>query len=260
MRFILPLITGLLFSARVMANGDEPNLKHHAFELSVAAGLDHQFIAGRPYDPIMAKLLHDGERPFAGFCFGLSYSYRPFRIFGVSTGFDYLQFGSRLGETETYDFTTNLYTVTAVDNGYQFSGNIGIPLYVHFYQPIKKYTLEYVAGPEFFFEVYDQGHLNIINYTPGISGNIDYITYFNGITIRQNASLAFCVQALLDVPVKNELVISLGPEWQLLELKQFLPPSIYPASHVPTRAVPFFLGLKVGFRLEPVLQGLKKGK
>jgi hypothetical protein len=233
-----------------MAAGDEVNFKRHTFELSVAAGLDHQFIVGRKADPVLAQLFKEAERPFAGFCFGLSYIYRPIHFFGISAGFEYLQYGSRLWKDEIYNPSTSLYTVTAIDNGYGFSGNAGVPVYIHFYQPIKNYELEYITGPEFFFVLYTMGKYNIINYdSAGISGNVSGKQYLNSTEIRQSASLAWSMQVMLDIAVKKAFFISIGPEWKLLELKQWLPPSIYPVYHIATREVPYFLGIKVGFRL-----------
>ena len=238
----------LLQTLRVLS-ANEPDYKHHTFQLSVAAGLDHQFVVRKYKDPTMAQVLKDAERPFAGFCFGLQYIYRPIRMVGISTGLESLEYGNRIGRNEFYSFTDQV-TVTAVYKGYGFNGSIGVPFYVHFYRQISRVTIEFATGPEFFFEVYSMAKYQVNNYNDPFAPpvyNIHNTVNYNGSEIKQNASLAWSVQLMANIPVCNAFGISVGPEWKFLELKQLSAGNNIDYSE--PRTVPFFLGVKVGFCL-----------
>jgi hypothetical protein len=246
MRKIIPLAFLVLLQTLRALSANAPDYKHHTFQCSLAAGIDHQFVVRKYKDPTSAQLLKDAERPFAGFCFGLHYVYRPIRMFGISTGFESLEFGNKYWKNEYYNYS-NQVTVTSVYKGFGFNGSIGVPFFVHFYQQIERITVEVSGGPEFFFNVYSMVKYQVNNYNDPLFMPLVYnmhnTQYFNAAQIKQSSSVAWSLQLLTNIPVTHAFDMAVGPEWKFLDLAQLTPGNKTDFS-VP-RSVPFFLGVKV---------------
>ncbi len=249
MKKIIPLACLVLLQMVKATGANAPDFKRHSLELSVAAGLDHQFVVRKYKDPVMGQIWKASERPFAGFCFGAQYIYRPIGIFGISTGLEYMMYGNRMGKTEEY-YGNGPYVTTSVYTGYGFEGYMGVPVYVHIYQQIDRIGVEFTTGPEFFFDVYSMENYQISYpppyYAPWEPTSIHDTRFANNSQIAQSASLAWSVQLMANIPVKKVLMVSIGPEWKFLDLKQLAPGNN--VDHSVPREVPFFLGVKAGFR------------
>lgn len=245
MRIItLLILCGLLWHAPAFA-GDYPDFKRHNFEITAATGLDYEFVIRKYKDPVTGRIWKVSEKPFAGFCFGFNYTWRPIRIFGLSTGLETMLYGSKPWETEQWNSITG-YMVTSIAKGYTFNGLLGVPVYPHFFwQMTRKITVELITGPEFFFNFYNRYNYTINNTGP-FTGDpivINETKYLSSSQIKQSASWAWDIQLLTNVFITKLFSVSAGPEWKFLELRQLQPGNSIDYS-VP-RTVPFFLGAKV---------------
>lgn len=254
MRAITFFIFIFLFCSLQLHAGWSLDFKRHNFEISNAVGLDYGFVVRKNAGPLAWQFIKSNERAFPGFCFGLHYTYRPLRWFGLSTGLENMVYGYKLGNDYRYivfsdALNTNLgiqglnipglASLTLNSNG--FWGYMAVPAFVHAFYQTRKLTFEFITGPEFFFQVYNI-YKSVIydNYQPE---GLKTTSYYSTLQIKQSATLAWDAQLLTNFYITRIFSVSVGPEWKFLNLRSLA--SGNTVDYGQTRSVPFFLGAKM---------------
>jgi hypothetical protein len=252
MRITLLAILCIVTSTSKASSGKASAFKHHVIELFVSPSVDYYFITYPNRSPNYKSLTQSLYHPFIGGNVALSYTYRPIQYFGISTGFNYLDYVNKMGTLPTTEFNANGQQVqtTLIFKGYMQWGYINVPIYLHTFFSIKKVAFNCSTGPQFTFPVYT--FTNNISYTPYYNQSPislgDKKQRYTPSEMRKDSWLGWNIQASVVLPVKGIFSISVGPEVTFITVTPLEPGPYYSQL---THQISLYAGVKLGFRLEP---------
>ena len=251
MRIIVALLLFAVIYANRVAASNEPDFKHHTFELSITPCFDYHFITSPKRWPGFKQQIDNLYRPFIGFNFGLTYIYRPIRYIGISAGFSNVEYGIGMGKIVGTFASPNSHTgfVNAVLHfkGYIFRGYIGVPILIHGCYQINRIGLDLATGPEILFPIFTSEKYSSTSDSVGaFYTNVDRFRTVGAGDMLKYSWLGWDIQLSANIPLKKCLELSVGPEIKFL--------TVYPLQHGPyyqsvSHEIDFYTGIKVGFRL-----------
>lgn len=246
---------------QVFAENNKTNFHKHSLELGLTPSFDYHFIVAPARDPSISQYYRADYRSLGGFETGVTYIYRPLLYLGFSSGMSILLYGTRMSPNfsnllwgSQWDPSTGGYNAQVPSHEYFgtesiLDGSFAIPVYFHFYIPLKRMSLEFVTGPEFRFLVWSLQ--NGYTYIDAANNTIDYsnkvrTVWYSASSIRDNSNLCWSLQGGVDVPTKKGTNIFIGAEWKLLN-PVYLSHATQNYQQEP-KLVNYTLGIKLGIR------------